>query len=112
MNEEMQQQMEAAEKQRQEAEKAAQEAVKQTVKEITSPENIAKNIAENEARGAANRAISEVLPSEVNALRWGGLSAIPVIGPLFSWISNIKWIASLLGVKKPEAQPDKTEPKA
>ena len=79
---------------------------------MTSPENIAKNMAEQEAHAAANQALSSVLPSEVNALRWGGLNAIPVIGPIFQWISNIKWIASLLGVKKPEAQPNKTEPKA
>ena len=109
----MQQAMAEAEKQKQEAEKMAQEAVKQTVKEMTSPQNIAKNMAEQEARGAANRAISEVLPSEVNALRWGGLSAIPVIGPIFSWISNIKWIASLFPTsKKTEAKADQTEPKA
>lgn len=73
----------------------SKEIVNKTIKETMSPKNIASNMAKQEAHAAASRAVSEVLPDEVNAVRWGGYHAIPVIGPIIGWISNIRWLSRL-----------------
>ena len=42
-----------------------------------------------------NEVVTQMLPDEINSLRWGGLRAIPVIGPIIQWIGNIRWLRSL-----------------
>lgn len=56
---------------------------KQALKAMPAME--AKAFAEREA----NRIVSQMLPDEVNHLRWAGLKALPVIGPILDWMDDI-----------------------
>ena len=56
-----------------------------------SAEDHAKTMAEQKL----NEVVTQMLPDEINSLRWGGLRAIPVIGPIIQWIGNIRWLRSL-----------------
>ena len=67
-----------------------EEATKTMQKEnarISAEEN-AKDMVKREAKIA----VSQMLPDEVNRLRWGGARTLPIIGPIIQWIDNIKWV--------------------
>lgn len=66
-----------------------EEAVKTMQKE--NRESSAKEYAKDMASREAKIAISQMLPDEVNRLRWGGARTLPVIGPIIQWIDNFKW---------------------
>jgi len=55
----------------------------------------AEDHAKTKAEQKLNEVVTQMLPDEINSLRWGGLRAIPVIGPIIQWIGNIRWLRSL-----------------
>ena len=60
-----------------------------------SAEDHAKTMAEQKL----NEVISQALPDELNRLRWGGLRALPVVGPILQWIGNFRWLKALFTKK-------------
>ncbi|MBQ8712149.1 MAG: hypothetical protein IJ551_04915 [Prevotella sp.] len=46
-------------------------------------------MASSAVKREANRIVSEMLPDEVNRVRWAGLRALPVIGPIVQWMDNL-----------------------
>jgi len=62
-----------------------------------SKSSMAKEYAKSMAKQKANEVISQMLPDEINRLRWGGARTLPVIGPVIQWIDNIKWLRRLFG---------------
>ncbi|MBO4592805.1 MAG: hypothetical protein J5678_01240 [Bacteroidaceae bacterium] len=95
-------QAEAAMQQAQQAAEQARIAAEEQVKEMQRKqlEDMPKEYAKSMARQEVNRVVSQALPDEVNQLRWGGLRAIPVIGPIVQWIDNIQWLRRLFGSGK------------
>ena len=89
----MEQAQQAAEQARIAAEEQVKEMQRKQIEDM--PNEYAKSMAKQEV----NRVVSQALPDEVNRLRWGGLRAIPVIGPIVQWIDNIKWLRGLFGSK-------------
>ena len=87
----MRQAEEAAAKAQEEAKKMVKEQQKEAAKGAAG--EMAKSMTEREL----NRVVSQALPDEVNALSWGGLRSIPVIGSIVQWIDNIQWIRNLFG---------------
>ena len=64
-----------------------------------SAEASAADHAKTMAEQKLNEVVSQVLPDEINRLRWGGLRAIPVIRPIMQWIDNLQWLRGLFGNK-------------
>ena len=57
----------------------------------------AKEFVRSTASREAHIAVSQMLPDEVNRLRWGGARTLPIIGPIIQWVDNIKWLRRLFG---------------
>lgn len=89
--------MEQAQQAAEQARIAAEEQVKKMQRKQL--EDMSKEYAKSMAKQDLNRAVSQVLPDEVNRLRWGGARALPVIGPIVQWIDNVKWLRRLFGGK-------------
>ena len=95
--ENLNQEQQEAVRQAEEALKQAQEQAKQ--QEAQMQKDMARDAAKEHAKTVAgqelNRAVSKVLPDEVNQLRWSGLRAIPVVGTIVQWLDNISWIRNM-----------------
>ena len=72
----------------------AEEATKTMKKQAAK--SAATGYVSSMANQEVNIAVSHMLPDEINQLRWGGLRAIPIIGPIVQWIDNIEWIRRIL----------------
>ena len=76
------------------AEQEAQRAQKELQRQAAT--GAAGEFAKSATRRELNRVVTQMLPDEVNRLRWAGARALPVIGPLVQWIDNIQWVRRLL----------------
>lgn len=64
-----------------------------------SDEISAKEHAKTMAEQKLNEVVSQMLPPEINQLRWGGVRTLPVIGPVIQWINNLKFLRNMFGKK-------------
>ncbi len=61
--------------------------------------SMAKEYAKSMAKQKVNEVVSQMLPDEINRIRWAGARALPIIGPVIQWIDNIKWLRNLFSNK-------------
>lgn len=78
------------------------DVMKQQMKQM--PGHLAKGYAETQVRGTVSSTINRMLPNEVQQVRRFTLSSLPVVGPLFSWISDINFFRNLFGVRNKDKE--------
>lgn len=80
------------------AEQKQQELQREALKDM------AKEQVKSAARREMNRVVSQMLPDEVNRLRWAGLARnIPVVSDVVQWLDNVQWLRRLLTRREPKA---------